>query len=182
MYSRYPARSRFSRASSSVMRRASTARPAMTISRPQYEPRASGMPTIRIDVAEVHRVPDESVPARRRQLLAGLDGDIGCGITVLDRHQHRDGEADADEDEPDNRNGCGHRRPAEAEVQRTDHDHGDHGYERHGDDDLLQAAGSPRQGPLACVGAGRPDSFTARYTLGMRVAVANTAMNAHPRQ
>ena len=93
------------------------------------------------DVAEVHRVPDEAVPARRRQLLAGFDGDVGCGITVLDRHQHRDGEADGDEDESQHRDGCRHRRPAEAEVQHTDHDHGDHGYECHGDDDLLQGPG-----------------------------------------
>ena len=91
-------------------------------------------------IAEVHRVPDEPVPTRRRQLLAGLDGDIGCGIAVLDRHQHRDGEPDRYQYVSHHRNSCGHRRPPEAKIQGADHNHGGHRPERDGADELLQGS------------------------------------------
>ena len=80
----------------------------MTISRPQYEPSARGTPIIMDHISEVHRVPDEPVPTRRRQLLARLDGDIGRGIAVLDGHQHRDGEADSYQYVAYHRNSRGH--------------------------------------------------------------------------
>ena len=117
----------------------------MTMSRAQYGAECQRGADHQDDVSKVHGVPDEPVPARRLQLLARLDLHIGCGVTVLDRHQHRDGEADPDEDEPYHRNSCGHRRPAEAMVQRADRDHRRHRPERDDTDQLLQ-------GP--CLGTG----------------------------
>ena len=68
-----------------------------TISRPQYEPSASGTPIIRMTLPKYIGCRTKPYKPVDDHLLVRLDLDIGGGIAVLDRHDHRDGEPDRDQ-------------------------------------------------------------------------------------
>ena len=87
---------------------------------PQYEPSASGVPSIMTRVPTVHRVAHKAVQAGGDQLLIRLDGDGGPGVVVLDDDELGHGEPEEDQNIADDDDGCRHRRPSEPMVERAD--------------------------------------------------------------